>query len=103
MHFQNIDGQGKLVSCVKGKIYDVLVDLRKDSNTYREWIMERGEMWEKGYQVGNATTLGYFKDKTGAEQCVECVYTEEWDNDWDPRTKCETNSTCPKNYKFELK
>ena len=35
LHFQDDNGQGKLVSCVKGSIYDVLVDLRKNSNTYR--------------------------------------------------------------------
>ena len=38
LHFQDDNGQGKLVSCVKGSIYDVLVDLRKNSNTYREWM-----------------------------------------------------------------
>ena len=38
LHFQDNNGQGKLISCVKGQIYDVLVDLRKDSDTYREWI-----------------------------------------------------------------
>lgn len=27
----------KLVSCIKGKIYDVVVDLRKDSLTHKEW------------------------------------------------------------------
>ena len=36
LHFQDSNGQGKLVSCIKGKIYDVLVDLRKDSDTYRQ-------------------------------------------------------------------
>lgn len=28
---------GKLVYCVKGKIYDVVADLRKDSKTYLKW------------------------------------------------------------------
>jgi dTDP-4-dehydrorhamnose 3,5-epimerase len=31
-------GEGKTLSCLKGKIYDIIVDLRKDSSTYMEWI-----------------------------------------------------------------
>jgi dTDP-4-dehydrorhamnose 3,5-epimerase len=30
--------EGKTLSCLKGKIYDVVVDLRKDSLTYMKWI-----------------------------------------------------------------
>ena len=33
MHFQKKHPQGKLVRCVAGKVYDVAVDLRKDSPT----------------------------------------------------------------------
>jgi len=31
------EGQAKYVSCPKGKIWDVVVDLRKDSPTYGQW------------------------------------------------------------------
>ncbi len=31
------EGQAKYVSCPKGKIWDVIVDLRKDSPTYGQW------------------------------------------------------------------
>ena len=37
MHFQYRDPQAKLVSCHYGKIYDVLVDLRKDSPKFGCW------------------------------------------------------------------
>lgn len=37
LHFQKVKEQPKLVRCVKGKIYDVIVDLRKDSPTYMKW------------------------------------------------------------------
>lgn len=30
--------QGKLVRCTKGKIFDIAIDLRKESNTFKEWI-----------------------------------------------------------------
>lgn len=38
MHYQTgRNGQSKLVSCVAGKIYDVIVDLRTESSTYLQW------------------------------------------------------------------
>lgn len=37
LHFQVVKPQGKLVRCVHGKIYDVIVDLRVDSPTYKSW------------------------------------------------------------------
>ena len=39
IHYQiNPYPQGKLVRCVRGKIFDLAIDLRKKSKTYREWI-----------------------------------------------------------------
>ncbi len=35
MHFQK--GQGKLVSCLKGRIFDVAVDIRSDSQSFGKW------------------------------------------------------------------
>jgi dTDP-4-dehydrorhamnose 3,5-epimerase len=37
LHFQTSPGQAKLVRCLRGRIWDVAVDLRRDSPTYREW------------------------------------------------------------------
>ena len=30
-------GENKILSCIKGAIYDVIVDMRKNSNTYLKW------------------------------------------------------------------
>ena len=37
LHFQTSPGQAKLVRCVRGAIWDVAVDLRRDSPTYKRW------------------------------------------------------------------
>jgi dTDP-4-dehydrorhamnose 3,5-epimerase len=37
LHFQTEPGQAKLVRCARGRIWDVAVDLRRDSPTYRQW------------------------------------------------------------------
>ena len=38
IHFQLGHQQAKLVRCVKGHVYDVIVDLRKGSKTFGKWI-----------------------------------------------------------------
>jgi len=39
MHFQNAPNtEIKLVRCIAGKIFDVVIDLRKDSATFLKWI-----------------------------------------------------------------
>ena len=37
LHFQKNNPQGKLVRVVSGKVFDVVVDLRKDSTSYANW------------------------------------------------------------------
>lgn len=39
MHFQIAPhAEAKLVRCTRGAVYDVIIDLRPDSPTYREWV-----------------------------------------------------------------
>lgn len=38
LHFQRVKQQPKLVRCIYGHVYDVVVDLRKDSPTFKQWL-----------------------------------------------------------------
>ena len=38
LHFQKENPQGKLVRVVRGEVFDVAVDIRKDSSTYGKWL-----------------------------------------------------------------
>src|SRR3954467_3634733 len=50
IHFQTHPGQGKLVRCARGRIWDVVVDLRRSSPTFGEWeAVELDD--ERGYQL----------------------------------------------------
>ena len=38
LHYQKKSPQGKLVSVIEGEIFDVAVDINKDSNTFSQWF-----------------------------------------------------------------
>ncbi len=62
MHYQYPDGQGKLVSCLKGSIYDVVLDIRCGSPTFRHnWCYSlsegEGQVWiPPGFAHGYCVT-----------------------------------------------
>jgi dTDP-4-dehydrorhamnose 3,5-epimerase (EC 5.1.3.13) len=55
LHYQKEPAaQGKLVRCIKGKIFDVAVDIRKNSPTYGRWV---------GYELSEENKLMLFIPK----------------------------------------
>lgn len=69
LHFQNNPkAQTKLVRCTKGKIFDVVVDLRKGSSTYKKWIgVELSEDDCKQILIPKGFAHGFLVLSEGAE------------------------------------
>ena len=38
LHYQHPHGQGKLVQAISGQVYDLALDIRSDSPTFRQWF-----------------------------------------------------------------
>lgn len=63
LHYQSAPmGQGKLVRCLRGSIFDVAVDARPDSSTFGQWVGEiltpenAGQLWvPEGFLHGFCT------------------------------------------------
>lgn len=50
MHFQKSPySESKLIRCTKGKIFDVIIDLRPESESYKKWISV--ELSENNYKI----------------------------------------------------
>ncbi len=50
MHFQKAPKtEGKIVQCLKGRIFDAVIDLRLKSKTYRQWFSV--ELSDKNHQM----------------------------------------------------
>ena len=79
IHYQlNPAAQGKLVRCTKGEIYDVAVDLRKRSNTYKEWIgVKLNELNKDLFWIPEGFGHGFLTLSDIAE--VQYKVTKPWD------------------------
>ncbi|ABV51064.1 dTDP-4-dehydrorhamnose 3,5-epimerase and related enzymes [Prochlorococcus marinus str. MIT 9215] len=79
IHYQlNPTAQGKLVRCTKGEIYDVAVDLRKRSNTYKEWIgVKLNELNKNLFWIPEGFGHGFLTLSDIAE--VQYKVTKPWD------------------------
>lgn len=74
LHFQREFPQGKLVRVTKGRVYDVVVDLRADSDTYGKWHgVELTEDNFKQFYVPEGFAHGYLVLSDVAEFCYKCT------------------------------
>jgi len=101
LHFQVNFPQAKLLRCLKGKVFDVAVDIRKNSPYYGKWVGE--ELSEENkYQlfIPEGFAHGYYVLSETAEityKCSEVYHPEDeqgfrWD---DPEIGIEWPETEP--------
>lgn len=74
LHFQTENTQGKLVRVIKGEVFDVAVDLRKDSKTYGKWVgILLTEDNNKQFYVPEGFAHGFLVTSEEAEFVYKCT------------------------------
>ena len=74
LHFQKQFPQGKLVRAIKGRVFDVAVDLRADSPTYGKWYgVELTEENKKQFYISEGFAHGFLVLSETAEFCYKCT------------------------------
>ncbi len=72
LHFQINYPQGKLVRVIKGKVFDVAVDMRKGSKTYGKWYgVELSEDNKKQFYISEGFAHGFLVLSDEAEFCYK--------------------------------
>lgn len=90
LHFQKKYPQGKLVRVIKGEVFDVAVDLRKDSKSYGKWhgVILNDEN-KKQFYVPEGFAHGFLVLSEEAEfvyKCTDFYHAEDegrisWDDE----------------------
>jgi dTDP-4-dehydrorhamnose 3,5-epimerase len=83
LHFQTKSSQGKLVRCIKGKVYDVAVDLRKGSKTFGKYFgIELTEENKKMFYIPEGFAHGFLALTEEAEFLYKATnyYTPEYES-----------------------
>ena len=72
LHFQKQYPQGKLVRVIKGRVFDVAVDLRSESETYGEWYgVELTEENKRQFYISEGFAHGFLVLSDIAEFCYK--------------------------------
>lgn len=72
LHYQKQYPQGKLVRVIKGSVFDVAVDLRKDSKTFGKWFgVELSEENKKQFYIPEGFAHGFLVLSDVAEFCYK--------------------------------
>lgn len=83
LHFQNDPmAQAKLVSCTRGKVIDVAVDIRKGSPTYKQWVaVELSEENKRFFFIPRGFAHGFLTltDNVEFRYKVDNLYSKEQD------------------------
>ena len=72
LHFQKEYPQGKLVRVIKGRVFDVAVDLRAGSKTFGQWYgVELTEENKKQFYISEGFAHGFLVLSESAEFCYK--------------------------------
>jgi dTDP-4-dehydrorhamnose 3,5-epimerase len=72
LHFQKQYPQGKLVRVIRGEVFDVAVDLRKDSKTFGKWFgIILSEENKKQFYISEGFAHGFLVLSDEAEFCYK--------------------------------
>lgn len=72
LHFQKQYPQGKLVRVIRGKVFDVAVDIREGSKTYGKWFgVELSEENKKQFYISEGFAHGFLVLSDVAEFCYK--------------------------------
>lgn len=76
LHYQIKSPQGKYVRCTRGRIYDVAVDLRRTSPTFKKWVgVWLDNIEHKAIWVPPGFAHGFLTGPEGAQVVYECSTT----------------------------
>ncbi len=88
LHYQTENTQGKLVRVVYGEVFDVAVDIRKNSPTFGQWVGEylsadnKRQLW-----IPEGFAHGFYVTTESAEFVYKCTnyYSPKYENTiiWD--------------------
>ncbi|MBQ9326286.1 MAG: dTDP-4-dehydrorhamnose 3,5-epimerase [Clostridia bacterium] len=77
LHYQKQYPQGKLVRVIRGRVFDVAVDLRRDSVTFGKWFgVELSEENHKQFYISEGFAHGFLVLSDTAEFCYKV--TDFW-------------------------
>ncbi len=74
LHFQKQYPQGKLVCVIRGRVFDVAVDLRRNSKTFGRWFgVELTAENNKQFYISEGFAHGFLVLSDEAEFCYKCT------------------------------
>ncbi len=81
------EAQGKLITCISGSIWDVIVDLRKESPTFRKWVGIHLDS-KNGEAIFISEGLGHgfqsLEDNSTVSYLLTSPYTPEVEHELNP-------------------
>lgn len=74
LHFQKTHPQGKLVRVIRGEVFDVAVDIRKNSKTFKKWTgVLLSEKNKRQFYIPEGFAHGFLVLSDEAEFCYKCT------------------------------